>query len=122
MAEEIWHHGIKGQKWGVRHTPEQLGHKTGSGKTTKSDDSHEDYKKAHDTKSVKKMSDAELRARLNRLNMEKQYSQMNPSRVERGRKVLTSTLKVAGTVAAASTTAITLKNNWNTISGWFGKG
>lgn len=22
----IWHHGIKGQKWGVRRTPEQLGH------------------------------------------------------------------------------------------------
>lgn len=23
----IWHHGIKGQKWGVRRTPEQLGHR-----------------------------------------------------------------------------------------------
>lgn len=23
----IWHHGIKGQKWGVRRTPEQLGRK-----------------------------------------------------------------------------------------------
>lgn len=23
----LWHHGIKGQKWGVRRTPEQLGHK-----------------------------------------------------------------------------------------------
>lgn len=22
----IWHHGIKGQKWGVRRTPDQLGH------------------------------------------------------------------------------------------------
>ena len=22
----IWHHGIKGQKWGIRRTPEQLGH------------------------------------------------------------------------------------------------
>ena len=121
MAEEIWHHGIKGQKWGVRHTPEQLGHKTGGKKTAKKDDSHEDYKKAHDSKDVKKMSDAELRSRLNRLNMEKQYSQMNPSRVERGRRVLNASLKVAGTVAAASTTAITLKNNWSTISGWFGK-
>lgn len=120
MAEEIWHHGIKGMKWGVRHTPEQLGHRTGS-KSAKKDDSHEDYKKAHDTKSVKKMSDAELRARLNRLNMEKQYSQMNPTRVERGRKILNSTLKVAGGVAAASTTVITLHNNWNTISGLFGK-
>ena len=33
----IWHHGIKGQKWGVRRTPEQLGHSTvaKSGKSAK---------------------------------------------------------------------------------------
>lgn len=24
---ELYHHGIKGQKWGVRRTPEQLGHR-----------------------------------------------------------------------------------------------
>lgn len=119
MAEEIWHHGIKGQKWGVRRTPQQLGHKT-SGKS-RSDDAHEDYKKAHGSKSVKSMSDAELRARLNRLNMEKQYSQMNPSRVERGRKALTTTLKVAGSIAAASSTVIALKNNYGTIASWFDK-
>ena len=44
MAEEIWHHGIKGMKWGVRRTPEQLGHRTKS-KRTKMDNTHEDYKK-----------------------------------------------------------------------------
>lgn len=26
-TDELYHHGIKGQKWGVRRTPEQLGHK-----------------------------------------------------------------------------------------------
>lgn len=26
-GDELYHHGIKGQKWGVRRTPEQLGHK-----------------------------------------------------------------------------------------------
>lgn len=120
MAEEIWHHGVKGMKWGVRHTPEQLGHSPKS-KQTKTDDSHEDYKKAHDSKSVKKMSDAELRSRLNRLNMEQQYSKLNPTRVARGRQILNVSIKVAGTVAAVSSTAITLRNNWNTISGWFNK-
>lgn len=25
---DVWHHGIKGMKWGVRRTPEQLGYKT----------------------------------------------------------------------------------------------
>ena len=27
---ELYHHGVKGQKWGVRRTPEQLGDKTSS--------------------------------------------------------------------------------------------
>lgn len=29
---ELYHHGIKGMKWGVRRTPEQLGHNTAKGK------------------------------------------------------------------------------------------
>lgn len=120
MAEEIWHYGILGMKWGVRRTPEQLGRGT-KGQKAKADDSHEDYKKAHDSKSVKKMSDAELRSRLTRLNMEQQYSKMNPTRVARGRQILNTSMKVVGTVAATSSTVITLRNNWNTISGWFGK-
>lgn len=36
----IWHHGIKGQKWGVRRTPEELGHISKSaGKVAKSEKS-----------------------------------------------------------------------------------
>ena len=29
---ELYHHGVKGQKWGVRRTPEQLGYKSPAGK------------------------------------------------------------------------------------------
>ena len=82
------HHGVLGMKWGVRRTPAQLGRgKSSSSKKTTSDDSHEDYKKAHSGKSVKSMSDAELRSKLNRLQMERQYSQLSKSDVNRGKKL-----------------------------------
>ena len=76
---------------------------------------HEDYTKAHDSKSVKSMSDAELRNRLNRLQMEKQYSQLSSTDVNRGKEYVSKTLKVAGTIATATSTALTIYNNYGKI-------
>ena len=120
------HHGIKGMKWGVRRFQNKDGSLTAAGKrrareNASDEPNHDDYKKAHSGKNVKSMSDAELRSRLNRLNMEQQYSKLNPTRVARGRNILNTSIKVAGTVAAVSSTAITIRNNWDTISRWFNK-
>lgn len=62
-------------------------------------------------KSINDMSDAELRTRLNRLQMEKQYSQLTNSDINKGKEFISKAMKVATGVATATTTAITIYNN-----------
>lgn len=80
---ELYHYGVLGMKWGVRRSPSQLGHKIRIKRKKKpSEPIHEDYKKAHSKKSVSSMSDAELRNRNNRLQMERQYAQLTQRRAK----------------------------------------
>jgi hypothetical protein len=112
MDNTLIHYGILGMKWGIRRTPEQLARARGRSTT---DEPHEDYKKAHTSKSIKSMSDAELRNRLNRLQMERQYSQLSESNVSKGKEYAQKIIKAGTTVAAVTTTALTLYNNINKI-------
>lgn len=114
--EMLMHYGIKGQKWGIRRYQNEDGTRTAAGKKREqSNSNHEDYDKAHTTKSVKNMSDAELRNRLNRLQMEKQYKQLSSTDVKRGKDFVSKSLKVATGVATATTTALTIYNNYGKI-------
>ncbi len=123
MSDYLKHYGILGMKWGIRRFQNKDGTLTSAGKkryrerskTDKTDKMHEDYKKAHTPKSIKSMSDAELRNRLNRLQMERQYSQLSSSNVSKGRDYVQKIIKAGTTVTAVTTTALTLYNNVNKI-------
>lgn len=79
-VEELRHYGTKGMRWGIRK-------KRGSS-----------VKKASKPKkrSIKDMSDAELRERINRINMERQYSQLTRTR---GQVVGRTAAKITGDIA-----------------------
>lgn len=80
-------------------------------KASSQENVHDDYKKAHDRKDVKTMSDAELREVLNRLDMEKRYKSMNPNTLDTGKKYADKVIKAAATVASVTGTALAIYNN-----------
>ena len=72
------HHGIKGQKWGVRRFQLKNGKLTMAGKKRYSEDAEDEKKKAEEDsepkkRSVKDMSDQELRDAINRAQLEESY-------------------------------------------------
>ena len=91
------HYGVLGMKWGVRKNKAK-----GDLRKRKSTPIHDDYKKAHSGKSVKSMSDSELRSVNNRLQMEKQYRDLT-RQISKGEKVVNTLIKTAGTIAATET-------------------
>lgn len=109
---ELYHYGVLGMKWGRRKD-----RRGSSGKIRKSSTPvHEDYVRAHSKKSIKSMSDAELRSRINRLQMEKQYTDLsNATPTKKGKIYAKKVLKTAGTVASAGDTALKLYSNSNKI-------
>lgn len=104
----LMHYGRKGMKWGQR-----IFSKSRSGRKA---DPHDDYKKAHDKKKVKYMSDAELKARNNRLNAERQYRDLT-KKTSAGKKVVQGLIATAGTIAAAETAYKTYARVANKVAG-----
>lgn len=104
LAEQILeHHGVKGQKWGVRRTPAQLGHATGkkrksaSATVRKNAKARVAVKKASKKKSTKpsakSMTDEELRQAINRIKLEQEYKRLTPQTKSLGKRFVESAMK-----------------------------
>ena len=112
-------------KWGIRKYQNADGTLTAAGKQrygTSTDSNlanssfrvHEDYRKAHSRPRSSSLSDAELRSILNRLQMDKQYSEItaSPKKTER-LKAMTNIVK---TINDATSTALTMYDNYSKVA------
>ena len=95
MENELYHFGIKGMRWGVRRYQNPDGSLTNAGKkrlkkghasNEENDSSNKSSTKSSSTKTVKDMSDDELRQAINRLQLEQQYKNLSPKNVSKGKK------------------------------------
>lgn len=99
------HYGVLGMRWGVRR-PHTLASKSKKNKRLSSHEPiRDDYSKAHNKKNVKYMSDAELRSRVNRLQMEQQYSSLSKRDKKIGSKIVTEILVKSGKQAVSNYTS-----------------
>ena len=108
------HYGVLGMKWGVRRTAAQLGNHVRTKRTqvkrkqslAKARATREKNKKAAAKRqklldkgllSPKKMTDAELKAKIERLNLEKEFKKsMTDARGDGGKKYVTDIMKKIG--------------------------
>ena len=104
------HHGIKGMHWGVRRTAEELGHITESG--SKGLSSISSIKKREDDRQTRNkiasMSDDDLRKVVNRINLEKQYSDLTRADKTKGLELVQNLLGIVGSVAAITVAGVNI--------------
>lgn len=88
LFEYIEHHGVKGQKWGVR---KKRGDRSAFKKSG-------DAKKAGELKRkpASSLTNKQLKAANERINLEQQFKRLNPTRVSSGKKAATELLATIG--------------------------
>lgn len=143
----LYHHGIKGMRWGVRRTPAQLGHVTPGKKkkrfslfkkkeatkkvvkeTEKKEELTTEQKKELilKTKSAKELyknadlfSTQELQTAYNRMVLERNIASLSSNEVSKGEAFINKAIKAGKTVNDALDTGIKAYNNVSKIYNTF---
>jgi hypothetical protein len=102
------HYGVLGMKWGVRRSAAELG-RARAGPSAESAATRVIRKQARST-GTSSLTNKQLQTAINRMNLERQYSSLNPSDYQKGKRI-------AKGILAAGTTAVAVYNMVNSPAG-----
>lgn len=111
------HHGIKGMKWGIRRFQNKDGTLTPEGKKRASQNDRKSDSPMQ--KSVKELTDDEIRNRISRLRLEKDYADLMKStqRNSKGKAFVADILEKSGKNIATQLTTYALGTVVNKLAG-----
>lgn len=96
QEDYLCHYGVLGMKWGVRKSRRSSSSSGKIGKSKKNQNKSSTSKVAKKKTSIKNLSDQELRTKVQRLQLEKQYRDLKRDEVSTGRKIVGEILKTSG--------------------------
>ena len=111
---DLYHYGIKGMRWGVRRYQNPDGSRTALGKKRESSPNTKEKKaRQADAKNRRTMSDVDLKKRIERMKLEKEYKTLVDEDTAPGKKYVFEILSAVGkktlTIAAAGALAYGVK-------------
>ena len=106
------HYGVLGMKWGHRKAKSTVSSNNKSKNTAITKPKQTSKPKSKPTK--RRLSDAELRAVVNRMRLEREYADLTYRASSRSK--VESVVRTIGTVAALTTSAVKIYENLNKLS------
>jgi hypothetical protein len=100
--QQLYHHGIKDMKWGVRRFQNEDGTRTAAGKRRDRENGRsEDYEKSRKDKSkgTKSLSNDELKKLNERLRLEEDYKKLTAQKIEKSESWVKRALEKGGEAA-----------------------